>query len=247
MFGPRRERYALVIPVLNEGERVRGQLLRIREAGAAVDVVVADGGSTDGALEPAFLAGAGVRALLVKTGAGRLSAQLRMAYAWCLGEGYEGVVTIDGNGKDGVEAIGAFVERLEAGYGYVQGSRYRAGGAAMNTPWDRHVAGRLVHAPLLSLAGRRWYTDTTNGFRGYSAEYLRDARVSPFRVVFDRYSLLFYLTARAGQLGYRTCEVAVRRGYPAGEKTPTKIAGMRGRVAMMRELWDVVLGRYSPR
>ena len=247
VFGSRVHRYALVIPVLNEGERIRAQLLRVQALKAAVDVVVADGGSTDGALEPGFLADAGVRALLVKTGPGRLSAQLRMAYAWCLEQGYAGVVTIDGNGKDGVAAIAAFVERLGAGYGYVQGSRYVRGGVAVNTPWDRRLAGRLVHAPLLSLVGRRWYTDTTNGFRGYSSEYLRDERVAPFREVFERYSLLFYLTMRAGQLGYRTGEVPVERGYPAGEKTPTKIVGMRGRVAMLQELWDVVRGRYTPR
>ncbi len=246
MLGPRRHDHALVIPVLNEGERIQAQLLRIQAAGPAVDVVIADGGSTDGALAPSFLADVGVRALLVKTGPGRLGAQLRMAYAWCLDEGYAGIVTVDGNGKDGVAAIGSIVARLVEGYGYVQGSRYRPGGGAVNTPWDRVVAGRLLHAPLLSLSGRRWYTDTTNGFRGYSAAYLLDARVAPFRAVFDRYALLFYLTVRAGQLGYRTCEVPVRRAYPAAGKTPTKIAGLGGRAAMMRELWDVVRGRYAP-
>jgi hypothetical protein len=71
--------------------------------------------------------------------------------------------------------------------------------------------------------------------------------VWPFRDVFDRYALLFYLTVRAGQLGYRTCEVPVVRLYPAAGRTPTKIAGVRGRVAMFGELLGVVLGRYSPR
>ena len=246
VLAARRYDYALVIPVLNEGERIRAQLGRIRDAAPAVDVVIADGGSSDGALVRGVLAGAGVRAVLTKTGPGRLGAQLRMAYAWCLDEGYAGVVTMDGNGKDGVEAVGAIVGRLEAGYGYVQGSRYRPGGAAVNTPWDRTLANRLLHAPLLSLAGRRRFTDTTNGFRGYSAAYLSDPRVAPFRAVFDRYALLFYLTARAGQLGYRTCEVPVRRAYPARGKTPTKIAGLGGRIAMLRELFGVVFGRYAP-
>lgn len=245
-FGPKRYRYALVIPVLNEGERIRRQLERIRGVCPQVDVVIADGGSTDGALENGFLMAIGARALLIKTGPGRLGAQLRMAYAWCLDEDYAGIVTIDGNGKDGVEAIDAFVEKLEAGFAYVQGSRYRAGGAAVNTPLERTIAGRLIHAPLLSLAGRRWYTDTTNGFRAYSAGYLRDPRVAPFRNVFDRYALLFYLTARAGQLGYRTCEIPVCRRYPAGPKVPTKIVGLRGRIDMMLELLNVVLHRYVP-
>ncbi len=247
VLGPRRHDHALVIPVINEGDRIRRQLSAIHQASPAVDVVIADGGSTDGSLDPVFLRQIGVRARLVKTGPGRLSAQLRMAYAWCLDEAYAGIVTMDGNGKDGVDAIDAFVAKLKAGFDYVQGSRYVRGGRAVNTPLDRKIAGRLIHAPLLSLAGRHWYTDTTNGFRAYSATYLRDPRVDPFRPEFHSYALLFYLTVRAGQLGYRTTEIPVTRSYPAREKTPTKIAGLRGRSSMMGELLDVVRGRYAPR
>lgn len=242
----KRHIYALVIPVINEGERIRRQLEKISAGKPAVDVVIADGGSTDGSLVLDLLRAADCRALLLKKGPGKLSAQLRMAYAWALDEGYRGVVTVDGNGKDGVEAIDDFVAALDVGYDYVQGSRYVRGGKAVNTPLDRKFAGRLIHAPLLSLAGRRWYTDTTNGFRAYSARYLADPQVAPFRNVFERYALLFYLTVRAGQLGYRTTEIPVTRAYPADERTPTKISGFRGRLDMMKELIAVVLGRFNP-
>lgn len=242
----RRHKYALVIPVLNEGERIRRQLSRIAEVQPSVDVVIADGGSTDGSLALEFLNAVGCRALLVKTGPGRLSAQLRMAYAWLLDEGYQGVITVDGNGKDGVEAVDAFVAKLDAGFDYIQGSRYAPGGRAINTPMDRKIAGRLIHAPLLSLAGRHWLSDTTNGFRAYSARYLLDPRVAPFRDVFERYALLFYLSVRAGQLGYRVVEIPVTRAYPENEKTPTKISGFRGRIDMMKELLAVVFGRFDP-
>jgi hypothetical protein len=57
---------------------------------------------------------------------------------------------------------------------------------------------------------------------------------------------LFYLTVRAGQLGYRVVEIPVTRGYPQNEKTPTKIAGFRGRIDMMKELFAVALGRFNP-
>lgn len=244
---PRRHDYALVIPVINEGERIRRQLTQISELNPPVDVVVADGGSTDGSLLLANLDELGCRALLVKKSPGRLSAQLRMAYSWALDEGYLGIITIDGNGKDGVEAIESFVGKLKEGFDYVQGSRYISGGQAVNTPLDRKIGGRLIHAPLLSLFGRHWYTDTTNGFRGYSARYLLDPRVAPFRDVFSRYELLFYLTIRAGQLGYRSVEIPVTRAYPAGEKAPTKISGFRGRIAMLEELLAVVTGRYNPK
>lgn len=246
ILGPKRHRHVLVIPVINEGERIRRQLRQIAEIAPACDVVIADGGSTDGSLDPDFLRSVGVRALLTKTAPGKLSAQLRMAYAFALDEGYEGIVTVDGNGKDGMDAIPLFLARLDEGYDYVQGSRYVAGGIAENTPTDRHLAGRLIHAPVLSLAAGHWYTDTTNGYRAYSARYLADPRVAPFRDVFSRYELLFYLTVRAARLGLKTTEIPVARRYPAGEATPTKISGMRGRLDMLGQLFAAASGRFNP-
>ncbi len=246
LYGPRRHAHALVIPVINEGERIRGQLIRIAAAGLPVDVVIADGGSTDGSLAPDFVAQAGVRAVLTKTGPGKLSAQLRMAYAWCLREGYAGIVTIDGNGKDGVEAVGAMVARLEDGCDYVQGSRYLPGGAAENTPLERTIANRLIHAPMLSLAGRHWFTDTTNGFRAYSARYLLHPDVQPFRDDFSVYNLLFYLTVRAGQLGLKVAHVPVERRYPDDGKVPTKIGGFASKLALLKETVVAATGGYTP-
>ena len=243
----RRHNHALVIPVINEGARIRAQIARIAECDLPVDIVIADGGSTDGSLETDWLTTTPVRCVLIKTGPGRLSAQLRMAYGWCLREGYTGIVTVDGNGKDGVEAVRDFLSRLEAGYDYVQGSRYRRGGQAENTPLERTIGNRLIHAPLLSLAGRRIYTDTTNGFRAYSAQYLTDPRVRPFRDIFMNYELLFYLTVRAGQLGFKICELPVRRSYPHGEATPTKIQGSGAKLALLDQTIRAAFGRYHPR
>lgn len=246
LYNDRRKAHALVIPVINEGERIRGQLRRIRDSDLPVDVVVADGGSTDGSLDAEFVARMGVRAVLTKTGPGKLSAQLRMAYAWCLREGYNGIVTIDGNGKDGVEAVADMVAKLEECCDYVQGSRYLPGGRAENTPLERTIANRGIHAPLLSLAGRHWFTDTTNGFRAYSARYLLDPRVKPFRDVFQNYELLFYLTVRAGQIGMMVDHVAVQRRYPANVATPTKITGIRSKIDVLKQSVNAAVGRFAP-
>ncbi|MFM7377144.1 MAG: glycosyltransferase family 2 protein [Erythrobacter sp.] len=246
LYAPRAHRHALVIPVINEGERIRGQLARIAAARLPVDVVIADGGSTDGSLDADFMGEVGVRAVLTKTGPGKLSAQLRMAYAWCLRQGYAGIVTIDGNGKDGVEAVAEMVARLEEGCDYVQGSRYLPGGAAENTPLERTIANRLIHAPMLSLAGRHWFTDTTNGFRAYSARYLLHPDVQPFREVFSVYNLLFYLTVRAGQLGLKVAHVPVERRYPDDGKVPTKIGGFASKLALLKETFVAATGGYTP-
>lgn len=245
-FAAKSHDYALVIPVINEGKRIQDQLLRISRAGLPVDVVIADGGSTDGSLDPAYLDQMGVVAVLTKTGAGRLSAQLRMAYAWCIRQGYAGIVTIDGNGKDGVEAVRPMVDLLQQGYDYVQGSRYLPGGRAENTPLERTIGNRLIHAPMLSLAGRHWYTDTTNGFRAYSVTYLCDPRVRPFRDIFQRYELLFYLTVRAGQIGAKIGHVPAIRAYPKNEKTPTKIQGWAGKLDVFKQALAAAIGRYAP-
>ena len=246
VFVSKVHRYCLVIPVINEGDRIRGQLLRITRENLPIDVVVVDGGSTDGSLAESFVRKVGVRAVLTKTGPGKLSAQLRVAYAWCIQQGYEGIVTIDGNGKDGVEAIAEMIVKLEDSYDYVQGSRYLPGGAAENTPFERTIANRFIHAPLLSLAGRHWFTDTTNGFRAYSVRYLTDARVLPFRDEFQHYGLLFYLTVRAGQLKLKVGQVPVTRRYPANEKVPTKIFGVASKLSLLGETVFAATGGYTP-
>jgi len=99
---PRQRRWAICVFVINEGEKIRKQLKAMAAYNDVVDVIVADGGSTDGSLDAALLQEIGGKALLVKRGPGKLSAQMRMAFDYILEQGYEGVIVIDGNGKDGL-------------------------------------------------------------------------------------------------------------------------------------------------
>ena len=245
-FAERRSRYAVCLFVINEAERLHRQLAKMRAVDHGLDVVIADGGSTDGSTDPGRLAAAGVRTLLVKRGPGRLSAQMRMGLAWCLNEGYDGVVVMDGNDKDDPEALPRFVAALDRGVDHVQGSRYVPGGRAINTPLVRHLAVTLVHAPLVSLAAGRRYTDTTNGFRGYSRRLLTDPRVAPFRDAFSGYELHYYLAIRAARLGLGVAEIPVTRAYPAHGGVPTKIKGLRGNTLILKTLARACLGSYDP-
>jgi hypothetical protein len=245
-FHPRRTRYAVCVFVLNEGDRIRRQLLRMRPFMEQADVIIADGGSNDHGVELAFLQDAGAATLLTKTGPGKLSAQMRMALAYCLARCYEGIIVMDGNDKDDPSALPRFVECLDRGYQHVQGSRFIPGGKAINTPLSRWLGIRLVHSPMMSVASGFRYTDTTNGFRAYGRQLLLDPRVRPFREVFSRYELHYYLSIRAARLGYRVCEVPVTRAYPAHGPTPTKIHGLRGNLFVLRTLALACAGTWNP-
>ncbi len=241
---PRNHRWAICVFVINEGEKVRKQLRAMKSYSNRVDLIIADGGSTDGSLDAALMEEVEARALLVKTGPGKLSAQMRMAMDFCMAEDYDGVIVIDGNGKDGLNAIPSFVDALESGWDHVQGSRFIPGGHHENTPFPRYVAVNLLHAPMISLASGFRYTDTTNGFRAYSRRLLLCPQIDIFRPCFDRYQLHYHLAIEGVKRGFRVKEVPVSRAYPSSGRTPTKIKGFGGLFAVLKQLFDVCIGRY---
>ena len=244
-FKQKRAKYALIIPVINEGDRIRTQLVRSKPWLDTVDAIIVDGGSTDGSMDLQYLAGTGIRALLVKTGPGKLSAQMRVGLAYAMDCGYEGCIMIDGNNKDNPEAIPLFIEALDQGFDHVQGSRFIDGGKMVINPPMRIAGLKLLHAPLISIAAGFRYTDTTNGYRAYSRKLLEHPEILPFRDVFSKYELHYYLAIQAGQKKLRIKEVPVERVYPPG-KVPTKISGMRGNFLILQTLWRAATGFYNP-
>lgn len=242
----RQHPWCVVIPVINEGARIQSLLAKMAaiKINGIADIIIVDGGSSDGSLELDALQKVGVRGLLVKTAPGKLSAQLRCAYAFALDQGYEGIVTIDGNDKDDPEAISRFIEALNQGVDFVQASRFVAGGVAENTPTSRDFAIRFIHAPMLSCASGFKWTDTTQGFRAYSRKLLLDPKLAPFRDVFMTYELLAYLSYRAPKLGYRCVELPTVRRYPKGE-VPTKISSVKGNLSVLCVLFKACFGFYN--
>lgn len=244
----RQHPYCVVIPVINEGSRIQNLLDRmmVYKISEVADIIIVDGGSTDGSLEMGSLNLKGVRALLVKTGLGKLSAQLRCAYAFALDQGYEGIVTIDGNDKDDPVAIPRFIDALKGEVDFVQASRFISGGVAENTPKSRDFAIRFIHAPMLSMfSGFRW-TDTTQGFRAYSSKMLLDAKVAPFRDIFSGYELLAYISYRIPSLGYHCVELPTVRRYPMTGDVPTKISAIKGNWSVLLVLFRACFGVYNP-
>ena len=247
-YSSKKTKYCLCIPVINEGDRIISELERAQKAGInrKVDIIICDGGSTDGSTESKLLKKLGINTLLVKRDIGKQGAQLRMGLWWALQRGYAGVITVDGNNKDSIESVTLFISKLEEGYDFIQGSRFIKGGKAENTPLLRHVAVKFIHAPLISIAARHRFTDTTSAFRGHSRKYLEHPGVQPFRNIFMTYELLAYLSMRASRLGLRACEVPVTRKYPKNEKVPTKISPLKGNFVLLKILLKAILGLYNP-
>lgn len=244
-FRQKKSKYALVIPVLNEGEKFKKQIKTLKKYSRLIDIIITDGGSTDGSTNLNYLKQNGVRTLLVKKGFGKIGAQYRIAFDYTLNSGYEGVVCMDGNGKDGPDAIPRFIKKLDEGYDYIQGSRFIRGGKGINTPLSRYVGIRFILSPILSLGACKWYTDTSNGFRALSKNLLENKDISLFRDIFPHYEILFYETVRSTQVGLKTIEIPVTRKYPLGQ-VPTKITGFKSNFNIIKEALKVSFGYYNP-
>lgn len=247
-FNDRSKDYCVLIPIINEKGLIEKELERAfnAEVYRVADIVICDGGSTDGCTDHDDLKKFKVNTLLVKEDKGKQGAQLRMGFSWAIKRGYKGFITIDGNNKDSIEDVPRFIEKLNEGYAFIQGSRFVKGGQAINTPLSRTIAVKLIHAPIISMTAHKRYTDTTNAYRGYSFEYITDPRVDIFRDIFDTYELLAYLSVRADQLKMKTCEIPVTRAYPKTGNTPTKIHGFSGNWLLFKILIQNAFGKFKP-
>jgi len=244
-FRPKATKYCFIPIVYNEGERFIRQLEQMSVNSALADIIVAERRSTDGSTDHELLKSHGVRTLLTTDEAGGASA-IRMGFAYALKQGYEGVVLIDGNGKDGVQALPDYLTQLDAGYDFVQGSRFMPGGKEKNTPALRRIGIKLIMIPLIWLGSGFVYSDATNGFRGYSKRLLCDPRIEPLRSCFEHFNLQYYLSVMAPALKFRVVEIPVERVYPDDGSVPTKVVGVRRNFQALWEMVLTVFRQYAP-
>ena len=244
-FKAKKTKYCFISIIWNEGDRIRRQLMRMAPKAHEADIILCDGRSNDGSTNEEFLVQQGVRTILITDEKGLCTAT-RLGIAYAMEQGYEGIVTVDRKGKDGVEAISNFISCLENGYDLIQGSRFLKGGFQENTPIERYLGVRFIMSPILSLGAGRKFTDVTNAFRACSMDYLLDERVQPLRKEFVFSNLQLYLDYRAAKLKFRTKEIPVSRVYPDDGSVPTKITKFRTKLLNVYEMVCTALGIYNP-
>ncbi len=236
-------RLLLVVFCFNEAVKIQRTLDRFCGHGEW-DVWVMDDGSTDGCtdgLDEAYR----VRVIRHPTNRGA-GAAVRTVFTEFLASAYEIVVLVAGNDKDRPEDVMTVAGPVLAGEkDLVQGSRYLAGGYAGNTPAYRVLATRFVHPLLFSaIAGQR-LTDTTNGFRAVHRRVLEDARLDLSSPRLDQYELEPYFLLRTIRLGYRVGESPVRKIYPEGNLSYTKMKPVTGWWSILKPLIWVALGVWK--
>ena len=72
-YSPKTKKYEVLIPIINEGNRIVKELQRAKDNQVSdyADIVICDGGSTDGCIEENRLRKLNVNTLLVKQDVGK--------------------------------------------------------------------------------------------------------------------------------------------------------------------------------
>lgn len=119
-----------------------------------------------------------VRCIFYKESRGVISCYLE-GFRQALNDGAEQIIEMDGGGSHLPKEIPQFIEKLEAGYDCVWGSRFIAGGDISNHPLYRRIlsSGGTILANLV--LGTK-LKDMTSGFEGFQREVLMNLKLDQF-------------------------------------------------------------------
>ena len=197
-----RSSVSIIVPTLNEAENIDRTLHAIIEnIGGRFDfeIIVTDGGSTDGTCERVACWEKDQRVrLLGNAGVGGLAKDVRAA---ALSASFPIVVVLDADGSHPASAIVSLVDSVASGgYDMAIGSRYVDGGATVDWPFRRRALSRLGAA----LAAP--FTDIQDPLSGFFA--IRRTSLLAAGAEADGFKIGLEAIVAGGD-GIRVCEVPI--------------------------------------
>ena len=105
---------------------------------------------------------------------------------------------------------------------------------SINTPLLRTFLIKFIHAPLMTIACRQKFTDTTNGFRALSSKFIKENFSFIQQQNLEYYEYYPYTCFLACRRKYKITEIPVIREYEKGKKIVTKIKTLKNYWLMLK-------------
>ena len=174
------------------------------------DILVIDDGSTDGSGDIARVCGVKIITLEVNRGKG---AALKTGFNYAIEHGYDGVITLDGDGQHKAKYIPDFINMYsKTRAGLIIGSR-KSDKADMSFP---RRCSNFLTSQILSFLLSAHIEDSQSGYRLITTDLLRQIELKS-----DRYELETEIIIRAITQGFKTAFVPIKVVY--GENFPSSI------------------------
>ncbi len=163
----------VVIPAYCEERRIAKVVQSVK---AYIDcVVVVDDGSNDNTAEEATSAGAVVVKLDYNSGKG---VALESGFKWAHDNGYEFLITMDGDGQHAAEDLPSFLSACKDGkYDVLIGNRMWN---SKEMPFVRRITNKVM-SWLLSRKMKQKVPDTQSGYRLYKCSVIKDVKCRSLR------------------------------------------------------------------
>ena len=164
----RHGRAIAIIPAFNEEDALPGVLGELAAVVPDLDVVVVSDGSRDGTVDAAHAAGVHVIELPYNLGIG---GALQTGFRFARRGGWQRAVQIDADGQHDATQVPSLLAALDGGADLVIGSRFADPVGAYRVGRTRGGAMGAMRVGVRLLSGRR-FTDTSSGFRAFSADLI---------------------------------------------------------------------------
>lgn len=198
-------RTCVIIPTYNESKAIAGLINQLHKLG--LKAIIIDDGSSDDTVKIALEAGAEVLCNKSNTGKG---ASLIKGYAFAVSQGFDAVISMDGDGQHSADDIEVFIQKAESsGCGVIIGNRMEM---TKGMPVLRIATNRFM-SKIISAVAKQRIPDTQCGFRLVKREVLQEMNLST-----SKYETESEILIKAARLGFKIESVPVKTIY-SGQKS----------------------------